>query len=731
MYLQKLTIYNFRSYYGKKEFVFSRHLNLILGSNGDGKSTFFDALGWALTPDYALQRGEDGLDETSLVSAKMFRELSEGQQGRVLVAVELRNNGGQLRIIERSFNVTKRPGGGMKIEGRAHKAFQQVGMKRKEFFSVKDVLEKENVFPKVIMKYHLFKGEEKLNVFDDKTTLETLINMFSDVKDFGPYKDFVSHAQGQLREKVEKIKKKEGQALAQIASSRNKVIEITKQLDQAEAELARAKREHKEAAEKIAAIDSDYEIVRLVDEKEKEMRAITHEIERIADKIDERYSIKLLDNQWILMGFKPILQEFNRKLESLKESKDNIEYDYRKKQEDEYTQGKIEQAKNELEKIAWQQSDVDRMKNMMHTHRCIYCGSEAQEGSVTYDFIRQRIEDVVKLLMPKQQEKRPEIKRYFSERNIEALKEMGASLKHAGKDIDGIKDEVDSLERNNDERRRVINTRQQALNELSKEIETLYASSKTGENLKDYVTNFKEVNSWHERKDALARQIDLLQKQTIPQLKDKLESARKEQGKAAKGTPVSPLLKADEFFRLFGNAIENIEDETYTNLLTRLEKDANLYLAQLNVDDFTGTIKIELDLHDQPNPVLRDKSGQEIKSPNTSLRTTMHISILLAIAKMTQERQNAEYPLIFDAPTSSFDEGKDKMFYECLNTQVDKQCIVVTKSYLYKNEEGLFVIDKKALDRLNCKKFRIRKKAGFDKLDITTIDTEVEEIKED
>jgi hypothetical protein len=56
---------------------------------------------------------------------------------------------------------------------------------------------------------------------------------------------------------------------------------------------------------------------------------------------------------------------------------------------------------------------------------------------------------------------------------------------------------------------------------------------------------------------------------------------------------------------------------------------------------------------------------------------------------------------------------------------------VVTKSYLYKNDDGEFVTDEHALSRLNCKKYRIRKMTGFDKLDITTIDTVVEEIKED
>lgn len=43
MILEKLIIYNFRSYYGRKLFEFGKRLNLILGANGDGKTTFFEA----------------------------------------------------------------------------------------------------------------------------------------------------------------------------------------------------------------------------------------------------------------------------------------------------------------------------------------------------------------------------------------------------------------------------------------------------------------------------------------------------------------------------------------------------------------------------------------------------------------------------------------------------------------------------------------------------------------
>ena len=56
MIIKKLTICNFRSYYGVKEFAFCDRLNLILGSNGDGKTTLFEALNWVLTPSEAAKQ---------------------------------------------------------------------------------------------------------------------------------------------------------------------------------------------------------------------------------------------------------------------------------------------------------------------------------------------------------------------------------------------------------------------------------------------------------------------------------------------------------------------------------------------------------------------------------------------------------------------------------------------------------------------------------------------------
>lgn len=728
MILEKLIIYNFRSYYGRKEFEFSNHLNLILGANGDGKTTFFEAMNWVLTPDYAPKSDEDRLlDEKSLVSAKMFKELKVGEQGRVMVSLSLRNNDNKDRIVEHAFNVLKTEDGDMRIQNRSFKAYSLVGTRRKEMFSLRDLFEGENVFPAVIKKYHLFKGEDKLNIFNDKTTLQTLIDLFSDIKDIEPYKQFAKYALEASTSKLNDNKSKQNKQSAKIAGLQTDIRQLTRQLERAEKELTDARKVYNEAEKNIEGIDKDYELIQRVAKLEKKVSSLNSEIKILSERIDLEYSYKLLDEQWILMGFKPVLVEFNKKMASLSLSKQNIEKEYEKKQRDELTKDKIKKAKGELDKIAWKQSDVNNLNYSLRTHRCVYCGGEAPEGSVRFDFIKQRLNDVIDILSPKENEKPVEIKHYFAYRNVETLKEMGLGLEYTGKDFSTISDEIESLVHKNDEIESEIAKKKKEIAGLEKQISDLYATSSSGENLKDYVNNIGIVNKWHEQKDDSAKEIIQIQAK-IHDLKDEINKKRDGVAKIVKASGSSSLYRISEFFRLFSDAVEETENDTYEEFLNRLAKEANKYLALLNVDDFTGIIKIYIDNMSELRIELQDKTGQVLTNPNTSLLTTMHISILLAISELTKENRNAEYPLIFDVPTSSFDEGKDKTFYECLNTQVDKQCIVVTKSYLYKDGNGEYVVDREGLSRLNCKKYRIKKLTGFDKLDISTIDTEVEEI---
>lgn len=740
MIIRNLTICNFRSYYGTKKFVFSDKLNLILGSNGDGKTTFFEALNWVLTPtDAAKKNKEDEVRLESLISAKMLRILPEGESDKVCVSIEISYDTGKFstnKIIERCFTVTKKDGK-TEISNSYHEAFEcRGGQKGKQERMLRSVLEGDAAFPAVIKKYHLFKGEDKLNIFDNKETLQNLLDLYSDVKDIVPFKQFAVFAEKMAEKAMGASKAKASSQATALIQVNKEIVRLSNQLDELESKLYAAKKEHDEAESKLEGLKDDMASINKIKElqdKQKEWKLQNAVLQR---RIDEEYSRMLLDNQWILMGFAPILEEYNRKMTSFLLSKQNIEKDYEKKQEEEFDKQKTEKAKTELEKIAWKMNDVERMKYMLHTHRCAICGTEALEGSITYDFIKQRIHDVIELLTPKPTDKKVELKKYFSAENIEELKKMGEKLadeeSKSHVDIESIPTAIKERFDENQMWREGIAERDNLLEKANKEIAQLNACSVSGVNLLEFANNIESINQWYGQRESSNLERNRLLQISIPKTKEELQNKRDEQRKLMKASGNDSLFEVYQFFRKFSAAVESTEKTTTDNLLDTLSKNANVFLSQLNVDDFTGVIRIYM--HKGTLTIdLQDRNGKIITNPNTSLLTTMHISILMAISELTKDNRRTEYPLIFDAPTSSFDEGKDKSFYSCLYNNVDKQCIVVTKSFLYKNvESGEFKIDRKALKDLHCKKFRIKKLSdGFDKLDIATIDTQVTEIMED
>ena len=740
MIIKKLTICNFRSYYGKKEFVFSNKLNLILGSNGDGKTTFFEALNWVLTPtEAAKQNKEADVKLESLISAKMLRNLSDGESDKVYVSIEITYETGKVtknKIIERCFTVTKKAGR-PEISNVCHDAFDcRGGRKDKKELLLRGVLESDAAFPAVIKKYHLFKGEDKLNIFDNKETLQNLLDLYSDVKDIVPFKQFAHYAQNMAEKAMGRNKAKASRQSKDIENVNKEIIRLTKELEKHEARLFSTKKEYDDVEAKLEGLKDDMASINKIRELQDKQKDWKREIGVLQRRIDEEYGRMLLDSQWILMGFNSILEEYNRKMNSLLISKQNIEEDYKKKQEEEFDKVKTEKAKSELEKIAWKMNDVEKMKYMLRTHRCAICGTEALEGSVTYDFIKQRIHDVIELLTPKPTDNQPELKKFYAAENIEELKKMGEKLADEESkthvDIEGIPKAIQDKFDQNQKWRKGILERNSMLEKTNKKIAQLNASSVSGVNLLEFANDIESVNRWYEQRETAGVEKNKLLQITIPKIKEELQKKREEQKKLLKTTGNDSLYDIFMFFRDFCNAVESTEEATTEELLKSLSKNANVFLSQLNVDDFTGVIRIYMHLGNLTID-LEDRNGKVITNPNTSLLTTMHISILLAISELTKESQKAEYPLIFDAPTSSFDEGKDKSFYDCLNANIDKQCIVVTKSFLYKDDDsGEYRIDHEALKKLNCKKFRIRKLSdGFDKLDIATIDTQVTEIKED
>ena len=104
------------------------------------------------------------------------------------------------------------------------------------------------------------------------------------------------------------------------------------------------------------------------------------------------------------------------------------------------------------------------------------------------------------------------------------------------------------------------------------------------------------------------------------------------------------------------------------------------------------------------------------------------MTIVFDKGKKSSKKNATEFPLVFDAPTSSITDDKDNEFFN-VNSHGNKQVIIVTKSFLKENENGEVVLDRTKVNSVQGQVFRIEKKKPFDDKKLGTIQTVSSKIK--
>ena len=156
MIIKKIEINNFRSYYKFNVFELDNGLNLIIGSNGDGKTTFFEALEWLFRTD-----GTSKMD-TKLISKKRCEELMADESDDVRVSMTYEHKG-YVKTLEKSFRFTKSFDGEITMSNFSFSLIEENGVER----MVRDGIKFDYDLPSEIRKYTMFKGESDLDVFQN------------------------------------------------------------------------------------------------------------------------------------------------------------------------------------------------------------------------------------------------------------------------------------------------------------------------------------------------------------------------------------------------------------------------------------------------------------------------------------------------------------------------------------------------------------------------------------
>lgn len=724
MKLNKIIIKNFRSYYGENCFELSDGLTLVIGDNGDGKTTFFEALEWL------FDTSKDNKSESNISEIRKA-EMGIGDSDEVSVTMTFDHRGE--KEICKKFIFEKDTNGSVRTRDFSFVGYEIVGAER---YKRDGKILLESCFDTVIRRYCLFKGERELNVFDNNTALKTLVDTFSGIKQFDNLVELTTYFEQQSDNLVTKELKKD-----------KKQEEVIKRL---EYELSKVQSDISDVRHDISIKEkavSDYETrLRVLEENQdacENLQDINARIEQ--KKIEQRrlmgyinldYNAMLLDDMWILRAFPSILSEYQKKVSSLSREKRKLQ-----KAEDEriaIEKGKQEAIK-EIQKLAndatplpWNLPDKETMQEMIDDEICKVCGRPAEKGSDAYNFMVNKLNEYLDHIRKESeaaQQQEALVKPLFENTYINELHTRSIQLSG------DTEQELMGLATAIADRLSFVQSRKQDLERVNKDLteaedakmQLLIQTPDLTEEM--LIKNFKDFKGLSDSSKRASLDLQELNHELEVLEAQKQELKERQNQIVPSNGIVRVYQKVHITLERIMKAFEAAKNRNVEEFIQTLEEQANIYLKKLNADDFRGVIKIKRTADGSARINLYSSNDTLIANPGGAQKTTMYMSVLFAISKITTLKRDEDYPLIFDAPTSSFGEFKEDIFYNIIDN-IDKQCVIFTKDLLrYDRDTEKRELDFDKINQLSCSVYRIQKAPGYDEEDLSTIRTITERIK--
>lgn len=722
MILKELRINNFRSYYKESAFTFKDGLTLIIGGNGDGKTTFFDALDWLFATDKDNRSPE-------LISEKRKSEMAEGDSDTLSVSLEFEHDG--VKMLEKKFRFEKQPNGDVITRDFSFQGWSGVGSERE---MITGSLLLEQCFDAVIRKYCLFKGESNLNVFDNEAALKTLVDKFSNIRQFDDYVKLLSSFEEKSDEAHKKELRNDSKVSQKVKSIAIREKENLQKIADISDEIKLQEYNSQKYGKKIEDIEQHKETSEKYNEIIARIKNIEEKLYRTRSYISEDYNVKLLDDLWILAYFPDILTEYSKKVGALGKAK--------RKQNNEYIEQRAkdkgkQEAIVELTALANGAvplskfvPDGDTMQEMLDDHICKVCGREALEGSDAYNFMKEKLAQYTRSLMADSvaipDEKKAAL---FPKSHIEDLHNLSISLggrraQEIAELFSEIKDKVALNARLKEDVAKI----ELQLYEANEEKKRLLIQC-DGISEDDLQASYTNLTGYFNQKSKAESKLQMLNITLNGLHEQKREIKREYDGLNPQSGMVKIYARVHTAFDKILKSFKRAKKSNLRQFLADLEEKANEYLQLLNVDDFHGVVRIIETVDESARIQLRSSNGTDINNPNGALQTTMYMSVLFAISDLTTLKREVDYPLIFDAPTSSFESFKEEEFYNVID-KINKQCIIVTKDLLDKDEAtGERRLNQSKINQLTCSVYRIEKQRPFDPNDLSTICTTSTPIK--
>lgn len=709
MIIQKIEIQNFRSYYKENSFELIDGFNLIIGSNGDGKTTFYEALEWLFRTD-----GTNKMD-TKYISKKRSEELLPDDSDNVRVAMVYEHNG-KIKTLEKMFHFTKSFDGEVSTSNYSFSLIVGNGVER----IIVDGVRFEKDLPSEMRKFIMFKGETDLDVLQSSNAMKLLVDNFSEVRDFDAYFAFMEYATknaNKARDNAQKLDRK----------NQDRIKELNQTIERETGFLSDINREIGIKESEAENFDKLLKNIEQSQESSKLLVSVNSRIENLQKmrsetvaRIRENYTINLLDDMWVLMGFENTADEYSTKINDLMKERRRLENQYLVTTGEEKAIKAIQKGITDLpahipgRKI---------MEDMLKEEKCKFCGQKAPKGSDAWNFMLARLEEYKASLNT---QKADDIEPYYQNNYIGELQKRDTTLNDNLSDITTMRHKIQELMAFN-------NRLHDDVKKIDANLEIEYEKKKRilaqtdGLTEEQLLANYESISTWMDKKNRADNRIDVLKRQR-EQHREKLDKAQFDLSKISEGTAAAMYAKTALILQQISDSFKNAKELNKKRLLMAIEDESNAFMERLNTNDFKGTIRIVEKANGQGEAFLMNNDTVRIFNPNTALKTTYLMSVLFAIGKLSSEKDKTQLPLIFDAPTSSFTDAKENEFFSVISS-LSKQVIIVTKSFLRDGSNGEVLLDNSRIKNINGRIFRIEKKKPFDDKKLGTIQTVITRIK--
>ena len=718
MIIKKIQIDNYLCYYDTNTFILSEGLNIILGENGEGKTKFFEAFEW-------LFNGENRELEM-LVSAKKLDETQIGDSFRVRVSMTVEQYG-QKSIITKSFLVIKE-----KANECSTSSFMIEGIEENssgERNQVDGTVLLDRVFPFQIRKYSMFKGEADLNIFESDSALVNLINLFSEAKHYDKYSEKGIFLREKAEKAVEDSSKLDKKNAGLYKKLEGEILLIEKEKAKYLVHLNSTEEEIRKIEGNLQLAESHVSNADTLQTLNKRIKEIEGKISSLSAGIDENYTTSLFDENWILVNFESFHKEFADKVSAHSKKRRELqsEFDTQKGIKLGEKKAKAELLNNAVPLPVGVPSKA-HMEEMLYDKICKVCNRPAhskgsEEEIKAYNFMMERLKSYLESQVVKESEDETD-KPLFKLDYTNRLENLSISHEDNLKNLRLIRTKIKELFEFNNHRKNDIEELNEQLEKEKTERERILGNSSIAE--EKLIDVLKNYNAW--QNDLKIRNLDQVNYTAeFKKLEAYLVLKKEEKDKIDTNSANSFLIKTRNILRDIETIFIDTKEIKFDEFIEKLQKKSNNFFKRINIDAFTGTI-----VFTRRNKVNRtivevelQENGRTFYKPNQSLLTSMHISILFAISELASEIKEENFPMIFDAPTSSFGENKTAQFLNLI-FETDSQKILLIKDFLHTDKATKVLSIKKEFENVRRDKaFWVKLERPFDSNNLKTINSQV------